>query len=153
MVLLMPDNIMCFNKKSNLLDVTNKIVLLQLLLSLAINGRKQAFEQVATPQETRTILKQKKMEAHLKQIFQKKLMHLSNHKNYAQGCLQKKTIAQKVTLEHTGGRGVKNIPSFYFIKKGTYLYGGRGQNTLVPCPMFTFVFLLPLNFQQTIIRQ
>ena len=118
MVLLMPDNIMCFNKKSNLLDVTNKIVLLQLLLSLAINGRKQAFEQVATPQETRTILKQKKMEAHLKQIFQKKLMHLSNHKNYAQGCLQKKTIAQKVTLEHTGGRGVKKSPFLASSKRG-----------------------------------
>ena len=28
----------------------------------------------------------------------------------SKGCLQKKNIAQKVTLEHTGGRGVKKFP-------------------------------------------
>jgi len=50
------------------------------------------------------------------------------------GCFKKK-IAQKVTLELTVGRGVKNIPFFYLIKRGTYIYGGRGQNTFVPCPI------------------
>ena len=64
----------------------------------------------------------------------------------SKGCLQKKNIAQKVTFEHTGGRGLKIIHFFQLIKKGTYSFGGRGQNLFVTCPMFTFVFLFPLNF-------
>ena len=36
----------------------------------------------------------------------------------------KKKIAEKETLVHMGGRGVKKIPFFWFIKKGTYSYGG-----------------------------
>ena len=46
-----------------------------------------------------------------------------------------------------GGRGVKKIPFFWFIKKGTYFYGGRGQNLFVSCPMFTFVLLFPHNLK------
>ena len=56
-----------------------------------------------------------------------------------------KKYAEKGTLVHTGGRGVKKIQFFKFIKKGTYSYGGRGQNLFVSCPMFTFVFLFPHN--------
>ena len=39
------------------------------------------------------------------------------------GCLKK--IGQKVTLEHTGGRGLTKIPLFCFIKKGhIFMEGG-----------------------------
>ena len=44
-----------------------------------------------------------------------------------------------------GGRGVKKIPFFWFIKKGTYSYEGRGQKLF---PMFNFVFLSPHNLWQ-----
>ena len=56
-----------------------------------------------------------------------------------------KKNAKKVTLEHTGQKGGKQKSPFCFIKKGTYLYGGRGQNIFVTCPMFPFVILFLLN--------
>ena len=55
----------------------------------------------------------------------------------AQGMPSKKN-AEKGTLVHTGGRGLKH-PLFYFIKKGTYLYAGRGQNILVTCSLLSFI--------------
>ena len=64
-------------------------------------------------------------------------------KKFGKGCPQKK-IAKKVTLEHIQG---EKSPLFCFIKKGTYLYGGRGQNLFVTCPMFTCVFLFPHNLE------
>ena len=60
------------------------------------------------------------------------------------GSVQKK-IAEKETLVHMGGRGVKKIPFFQFTKKGTYSYRGRGQNLFVTCPMFSLVFMFPHN--------
>ena len=44
---------------------------------------------------------------------------------------------QKVTLEYTGGRGVKKNPPFLLHLKGD---GGMGQN-------LTFVFLFPNNWE------
>ena len=57
------------------------------------------------------------------------------------GCLQKKN-PEKETLVHTGGRGVKKIPFFWFIKKGTYSYGGGFKIFLshVPCSLLCFCF-------------
>ena len=59
----------------------------------------------------------------------------------------KRKIAEKGTLFHTGGRGVKNPLFLVHQKKGTYSYGGRGQNLFVTYPMFTFVFLFPNNLE------
>ena len=58
----------------------------------------------------------------------------SKKKNWSEGDIG--------TYRREGGR--KNP---LFIKKGTYLYGGRGQNLFVTYPMFTFVFLFPNNLE------
>ena len=42
--------------------------------------------------------------------LQNKIMNLNTKLN--KGCLPKKKIAEKETLVHTGGRGVKKIPFF-----------------------------------------
>ena len=52
-----------------------------------------------------------------------------------------KKIAEKGTLVHAGGSGVKKLPFFWFIKRGTYSYPERGQNCDITCHMLTFVFL------------
>ena len=56
--------------------------------------------------------------------------------------LQKKEIAEKETLVHTGGRGVKKSPFFSLQKKGHILMEGG-----VACPLFTLVFLHSVSTQ------
>ena len=57
------------------------------------------------------------------------------------GCLQKK-IAEKGTLVHTGGRGVKKSPFFSLSKRGHILMGGGVIIFLshVPCSLLCFWF-------------
>ena len=54
----------------------------------------------------------------------------------------KKKITQKVTLEHTGGRGLKIIHFFQLIKKETYSFGGGIKIFLshVPYSLLCFCF-------------
>ena len=53
---------------------------------------------------------------------------------------KKKKIADKETLVHTGGRGLKKSPFFSLQKKGTYSYGGRGRMSLVHFGVSAFCF-------------
>ena len=55
-----------------------------------------------------------------------------------------KKIAEKETLVHTGGRGVKKSPFFSSSKRGHILMGGW-VTFFVPSAMFIFVFLSPHN--------
>ena len=58
------------------------------------------------------------------------------------GMPSKKKIAQKVTLEHTGGRGVKKFPFFASSKRGHIFMEGGVKIFLshVPCSLLCFCF-------------